>query len=129
MIRIAECTLSDVPSGVPFHQMIVHQQPHQFGDRERRVRIVQLHRELLRKAIQCLIALQVQPDHVLKRAGYEKILLFQPQFASLRGLVIGVKNLGDIFRLDLVVYRTVIITGIEETEVEGTLSFRFPQPQ
>ena len=91
--------------------------------------VVQLNGEFLIEAFQALFALKVYPDHVLKRARYEEVLLLEPQFTPLRGLIVRVENLRDVFRIDFVVHGAVVVAGIEQAEVEGTFGLGFPQPQ
>ena len=93
--------------------MFIDEQAHELGNCKRWMGVVQLDGELLVKAIECLLALQIQANHVLERARYEKILLLQPELASLNRLVIRIKHLRDIFRFHFVVDGTVEVTRAE----------------
>jgi hypothetical protein len=68
VVRIGQCAPGDVPSLVPRHLPLVDQEPHQLGDRDRRMGIVQLRREHVREPLR-RFALEVeQAQHVLQRA-------------------------------------------------------------
>ena len=55
------------------------------------------------KRVQALPAQQVDADHVLERAGDEEILLRQAQLLADLRLVVGIEDLGDGLRDDLLV--------------------------
>jgi len=60
--------------------MLVDEHAHEFRDRDGRMRVVQLHGEfLVEQAHRQLLSAQ-DPEHVLNGAGYEEILLLEPQF-------------------------------------------------
>jgi hypothetical protein len=46
---------------------------------------------------------ELQPDHVLQRAGDEEVLLLEAQLLAGLGLVVGVEHLGDGLGLHLFV--------------------------
>jgi hypothetical protein len=77
--------------------MLVDEQPHQFRDGDRRMRVVQLGGPVRIKLVEPLAAGEMQANHVLQRAGDEEVLLRQPQpFADL-GLVVRIEHLGEWF--------------------------------
>ena len=47
VIGVAKRRLRHAPGVVPWHRMLIHQQPHQLGNADGRVRVVQLNRPLL----------------------------------------------------------------------------------
>ena len=83
--------------------MLVDQQAHQLGDGDRRMRVVQLHGELLVEALQRNLLPAHDAQHVLQRAGDEEVLLLQPQLLALDRLVVRIEHLGDVLRDDLLV--------------------------
>jgi hypothetical protein len=84
--------------------VLVDQQAHQLGDGDRRVRVVELDRELLVEALSGrLLPAQVDAQHVLQRAGDEEVLLLEPQLLALDLLVVRVEHLGEVLGRDLLV--------------------------
>ena len=81
------------------------------------------------KLVERFAAHQEQPNDVLKRAGYEEVLLCQPQLFTGFRFVIRIKNLGDGFRYDLLVHRAVVIADIERLEIERFSGLSLPQAQ
>ena len=65
----------------------------------------------------------------MQRAGDEEVLLLQPQRAARRGGVVGVEDLGDRLRVDLVGDRALVIADVEQLEVELAGGPRPPQPE
>ena len=98
--------------------MFVHQQPHQFRDRNGRVRIIELHGKFRVESLQSRKLLQVDPNHILQRARRKKILLLQPQLFSLQLFIIRIKHLRDVLGSHLVQHRAVIIAGVEGLKIE-----------
>ena len=64
VVRVCQRLLRDLPRGVPTDAMLVDEEPHQLGDRERGVRVVELYRVLRLEGQDALRGLQVDPDHV-----------------------------------------------------------------
>src|SRR5262249_46268275 len=100
---------------------------HELRHRNGWMGIVQLYRDHVRQSSDGF-ALQVeQPQHVLQRARDEEVLLSEAQTLACLRLVVWVKNLGQGFRFDLLVYRAVIVAVVEVREIEGLN--RLPPPQ
>src|SRR5215472_4910266 len=91
--------------------------------------IVQLYRNHLGQSLDRLALEFQQPQHVLQRAGDEEVLLSEAQALARLRLVVRIENLGQSFRFDFLVYRTVIVTGVEVLEIEGLYGFALPQAQ
>ena len=75
MVSIGERGGRDRPSVVPCKAVFVHEDTHQFGDRKRGVRIVDMDRSHFGQKIQWPVAMLVIVDDILQRCGNEKILL------------------------------------------------------
>ena len=84
VVRVRERLPRHVPRRVPVHQVLVDEEPHQLGHRDRRVRVVELRHEMLVEPLERIADAQVQPQHVLQRARHEEILLLQPELLALR---------------------------------------------
>ena len=69
------------------------------------------------------------PQHVLERARYEKILLLEPELLAAGLLVVWIEHFTQVFRADFLVHGPVIVTGIERGEVERLGGLGAPQTQ
>ena len=88
-----------LPSLVPIELMLVNQEPHQFGDGDRGMRVIELHGELVRKLIPGHTSLLAKDaEHVLQGAGGKKILLLQAQLFALGRVIIRIEDLGNVLR-------------------------------
>src|SRR5271163_1078665 len=96
VVGIAERRDRDVPGLVPVQVALVDQQPHELGDRDRRMCVVELQGEPLGEFLDARVGEVVHDvQHVLQRAGHEEVLLEQAQPLACLRLVIGVQNFGD----------------------------------
>ena len=91
--------------------------------------IVELDGKVFVKVFQPGQKAQADPDHVPERTGDEEILLFQAKLLALDGFIVGVEDLGDVFRKDLGIDGTVIVAHIEGGEFKGRHRLSPPQPQ
>ena len=57
------------------------------------------------------------------------MLLREPELLPCLGLVVWIEYFGNVFRTDLLVYRTIVVADVEGIEIEGLRGFRFPQAQ
>ena len=105
VVRVRACLLGDSPRRLPVHPVLVHQQPHQLGDGEGGVRVVQLHGPPPVEVVEPAALQQVDANHVLQRARDEEILLLQSQLLAGLRLVVRVEHLRDRLRRHLLVDR------------------------
>ncbi len=103
VVRVAARPFRDAPRGIPVQLVLVHEQPHQLGDRDRRVRVVQLCGPAGVELVERLPAQQVQPDHVLEGARHEKVLLLEAELLAGLRLVVRVEHLRDRLGRDFLV--------------------------
>ena len=85
--------LGDLPGQV----LLVHEDAHQLGDDQRRVRVVDVEGHLLRQQlhVRAVDALEVLHG-VLQRRADEEVLLHQAQLLAVVGVVLRVEHLGDL---------------------------------
>jgi hypothetical protein len=81
----------------PSHFVLVDQQSHQLGNRERRVRVVQLDGERRRAALELPALGHVLREHVLQRGAHEEVLLLEAQLLALRRGVVRVEHAREFF--------------------------------
>ena len=55
MVRIGNRLRNDVPRSIPAHALLIHEDTHQFRDRQRGMRVVDVQDIFLRKILQCAI--------------------------------------------------------------------------
>ncbi len=129
VVGVAAGALRDGPRAIPIHRVFVDEQPHQFRNRDRRVRVVQLRGPGRVKLVERLPTHQVQADHVLEGARHEEVLLRETQRLADVRLVVRIEHLRDRFRGRLLVDRAVVVADVERVQIERLGGFRLPQPQ
>src|SRR5688572_8129665 len=129
VIRIRERAAREVPRLVPRHEMLVDEQPHELGDGDRRVRVVQLYGGQLWQPGDRLALHREHPQHVLQRARHEEVLLREPQPLADLGIVVRIQYLGERLRHDFLAHGAVVIADVEVLEVERLDGLAAPEPQ
>ena len=81
VVGVGECLDGDPPGLVPRHVVQIDEDAHQLGDRDARMRVVELDSRPLRKRIDAAESSGVAAHEVLQRGRHEEIFLTQPQFA------------------------------------------------
>src|ERR1700757_1608544 len=69
----------------------------------------------------------VHPQHVAQRTSDKEKLLLQPENLTLHGFIVRVENLSDVLRRHFILDRTVVISMVERSEVEGLDRFGLPE--
>jgi len=129
VVRVGEHSPRDVPGEFPIHLVLVHQQANELGDRERRMRVVQLDRPGVGQRLERPILGQVLRQHVLQARADEEILLLEAQFLALRRRVVGIQDARDVLRLDVLGRGLGVPAGVEGFDVERRDRTPRPQPQ
>src|SRR5215831_3123628 len=93
MVGVRQGAAGDIPGLLPRQRAFIHQQPHELRYRDCRMRVVHLHRKHVRQGGQgCPFEVQ-QAQHVLQRAGDEKVLLSEAQTLAGLRLIIRIEHL------------------------------------
>ena len=129
VVRVAEHRLRNVPREVPRHRVLVDEQPHQLRNRDRRMRVVELDRDVIGQRRQVAVLLKVPPQEVLERRRREKDLLPESQLVSGGGVVARVQHPRDRLEPHAVGEGADMISTIEVLEIELIGGARRPQPQ
>src|SRR5262245_39031482 len=129
MVRVGKRLPGDVPRRFPFHAMLVDKDTNELGDRERRMRVVELNRIFLVEARKVGRRLQVDAHHVLQRAADEEVLLLEPELLARQRGIVGIEHLADGLGGNLFLDRAVIVADVERFEVERVDRLGAPQAQ
>ena len=93
VIGVGEGRVDDRPGAVPGEVLLVDEDAHELDDRDRRMRVVELHGDLGGEIVPRVSAgAQVPADDVPQRARDEEILLHEPQLFAVLRLVVRVEN-------------------------------------
>ena len=103
--------------------------PHQFGDRDRRMGVVELDGGMVGQRVERAVFVEMAADEVLQRGGGEEILLPQPQFLALGRGVVGIEHARD--RLGAGARRGGAdqVAVVERGQLQRRGRARRPQPQ
>ena len=94
----------DVPRGLPGQAFHVHEDPHELGDGQGRVRVVQLDGDLVGEGGEVgadgvpapeLGRLEA-PDDVLEGGSAHEVLLLQAELLAFEEVIVGVQHAGDV---------------------------------
>ena len=129
VVGIAEGAPGNIPRLVETQIVMIDQQPHQFGDRHRRMGVVQLDRRLVGQGANVLEILDMPPDDVLERGGGEEIFLPQPQLLARGRAVRRIEDADQRLRRQLSGQRAGIVARIEPIEPDGVDRLCGPQAQ
>ena len=78
VVRVRQGLLGQVPGLIPAEVRVVQQDPHQLGDGEGRVRIVELDGDPFWKRAPVGVAPAESSDQIRQRASDEKVFLHEP---------------------------------------------------
>jgi hypothetical protein len=93
------------------------------------VRIIELDGGCLCKISPIGVQIFMAPDNIADRACNEKIVLHQTQLLTLFRQVVGAKDFGDGFRIDLIIDGLDVIAAIEFFDAEFFVGMGFPQAE
>ena len=110
--------------------VLVDEQPHELGDGQHRVGVVELDDDLVRERLPVAVAEPEPADDVPQRAADQEILLLEPQFPAGLGAVAGIQHLGEVLRAHLRLDRLGVPAGVEQAQVERLMAGPgAPQPE
>ena len=127
VVGIRERMLCHAPCGFPLHGVFIHQQAHQFGHRDGRMRVVHLNGEVAVQVGQRALLVHLNLQNMLQAAGDKEELLLQAQLLSLKAFVVGIENLGYVLGCHFVANCAEEIPSVEGAEVETLDSLCRPE--
>ena len=129
VVRVGQRPLGEVPGLVPAEVRVVEQNAHQLGDRQRRVRVVELDGDLLGKRAPVGVAAPEAPHEVGQRAGDQEILLHEAQALPHARGVVGIEDARQRFGRQRLGQRADEIAAAEFLEVEVVGRGRGPEAE
>ncbi len=127
VVGVAQRRHGDCPRVIPLELPLVYQEPHQLGDRDRRMRVVELQCPLFGERLNGAVGnVVVHVQHVLQRTGDEEVLLQQAQLLTDLWLVVRVEHLGYRLRDDFLLDRLVVLAGVEGLDFKRLDRFGAP---
>jgi len=109
--------------------VVVDQDPDQLGNRQRRMRVVELDRGRAGQGGDGAVDAQMPPDQILQRGGDEEVFLLQPQFLAGRRRIVGIEHARDVGCLHLLGEGVEILTAVEFLELHRCRRARRPEPE
>ena len=97
VIGVGQRSLRQIPGLVPAEMRLIEQDPHQLRYRHRRMRVVELNRDLVGERAPIGIAAAEAPDEIGQRAGDQEILLHEAQALSHAGGIVWIQHAGQRF--------------------------------
>ncbi len=118
VVGVGQSLARQLPGVIPLQPVIVDQDPHQLGDRQRRMSVVHLYGDLVAELIEVVVLAQVAADDVPHGASHQEIFLHQPQlFAGNHG-VGRIEDAGDVFGPDLLFDGADVVAAVEDLYIE-----------
>ncbi len=96
MVGIRAGSGGDIPGFVPAQIIIIQQDTHQFGNRHRRMGIVELESHFLRETMNIVMLPHIFLHCLLHGRGDKEILLFQAQLLACVMIVIGIEHVYQV---------------------------------
>ncbi len=93
VIGVRECSDGDLPGLGPRNIVKIDKNPHQLGDRDARMRVVELNGCPFRERVDASECTGVPMDKVLQRGRNEEVFLPQTQFSPRLRIIARIKNL------------------------------------
>jgi len=129
VVGVGEALVRQRERAVEWQAVVVHQQPDELGDGERRVRVVQMDRHLVGQRVPAVVDLAVLGEDVAQRAGDEEVFLQQPQLTALLVRVRGVEHLRDALDAEFAFESPQVVAAVEDVDVELVGRTRRVEPQ
>jgi len=129
VIGVAENLLRVAPGHIPGKAIFVKQQAHQLGDRQHRMRVVQVDHHLFRQLADVLMGDEIAVQDVVEAGRDKEVFLAQAQFLAGDGGIIRIQHARNVFGVVFVFDRRKVIALIELGQIDLAARFGRPQPQ
>ena len=129
MVGVGHGLDDGVPRVLPRIGVDVHQDPHQFGDAERRVRVVDMNGDAVREPGKRAVGRVIVAENTLQRRRNEEVLLRQTKQFSLVVVVGRIELLRDLLGAAGLFKRFDVGPLRREAEGRHRRLLRFPEPE
>ena len=116
MVGVTESAAGNVPGRVEIEVVQIAQDAHEFGNRDRRMRVVEVDRRLVGQGPQIFIFAEMAFHDVLQRCGGKEVFLPQAQFLSRLVRIGRIKNPRQRFGLIAFAQGADMVARIEGVE-------------
>ena len=123
MIREISALCRDSPCFIPAESLFIHENAHQLGDHDCRMRVIHLKNHLLRELCDLVMALLVVRDCGLNAGRCKKVFLHDAQFLPGISAVIRIEDTGQLLRKTPLLHDRIVIT------FPGCNGFRIPKAE
>ena len=118
-----------LPRLFPRIKIFVHKDPHQLGDTQRRVGIVDVDCHLIRQVVKRAVDRHMVSDNALAGSRHHKILLGKAQQLALGMVIRRIQHLGNDLRIGALLHGTGILSLREKSHIEVVDVPCTPQPE
>src|ERR1700746_1861823 len=129
MVPVRQGLLREIPCLVPGKMSIVQQDAHQFSDRHRRMRVIELNRRFVGQFSPIRIVAQEATHQIGQGTCHQKVFLRETQLLPGSGGVIGIENPGQRLRFQSSSQRTYKIASTKFLKIEEIGSSRGPEAE
>ena len=129
MVGVGQGLACDLPRLIPAIFILIDQNPHQFRNAKRRMRIVDVNSDLVCQIVKGMVFLIMLFQNALQRSRDQQILLLQTQTLALNMVVCRIKHLGNRLCHCIAFQCADIITAGEGCHVKALRQFGAPKNQ
>ncbi len=129
VVGVVHTMMGDVERLFKGQSALVMQDPQKLRSCNRRVRVVELDRDLFRQEFQIVVVAVKAAQDVADRGGGEEIFLFETQFLARLVAVFGIEHTRNGARQCLMLGGGREVTGVEQVQIEGINRTPRPEPQ
>ena len=129
VVRVGHAVADDVPGLIPAQAVLVHEDAHELGDNERRVRVVNVDNVVLGEGAHVAPGAAMVADDVLRGGGDEEVLLLEAQGLALHVVVGGVEHLGDDLGQGALLHALYVLALGEAVHIEAVGAVGLPEAQ
>ena len=128
VVRVIERFLGDYKRLLESQPLFL-EKPDQFRNADRRMRVVQLDRHVIRELFDRPVLPLIPEQDVLQGSAGEEILLFQSELLAGRRGIVRIQNAGNVLDRVLFQYRQRVFLIVEQSEVKLLDRLALPEPQ
>ncbi len=129
VVGVRQRSLCEAPGLIPFQVCLVQQEPHELGNGNRGVRVVELDSDFLGQRVPIVVVATKPADEVREGTGDQEIFLHETQTLPPGGRVIRIEYAGQARRLERLRDRTDELAVAEFLEIKIVRGTGSPEAQ